>query len=429
MSFSFLSYLTIRRLCLVKSTCHKWQKMSESSIIERIRTLKFIVSLENSNAYIDGVHLSFPCKNYDAINKVFDFSPIEEEIPTYLQNFSDDCTWHVYFMCKSRRKNWKHMKDGDNDDLIFYNDNSSQSHNVGDLYVEWSTELQDSPSDSDTDEENKQICCKIKTIQLTTSRILTMIYQDWKRDEAEIPIQEIDAEKIKRLGTIVMERYGIVFNKVYQNSALPCLDFGDVITEKDILKVKSKFDQQERDADLSSLIDDKNSWYYSFALKSEISDYIDNGNVDKIPLLARMKAVDERKSELVSALSKSNIELRKDSKLCNAYITENSQMFTLEEIVTKMKDASFLHSKTDYGNRLRNAFERRRNEQREEYLNRSSSDDEGDDNYNDDNHTNYESDWQMRKRCKIESLKQVINVQGEVNIASELLTRVLADSV
>ena len=63
----------------------------------------------------------------------------------------------------------------------------------------------------------------------------------------------------------------------------------------------------------------------------------------------------QRREELEAALQVHGLQLRKDSRLCNAFIEETKGCKTLEETIQTMREMDWLHKHTDYAERMREA--------------------------------------------------------------------------
>lgn len=93
---------------------------------------------------------------------------------------------------------------------------------------------------------------------------------------------------------------------------------------------------------------------YEFTRKADIY-ILTNKNYDELmndykELMDIKDNINKRRNELIVGLSKYNLKIRQDSKLCDAYIYENNDYLnpTLEETINTVVLMNFLYTKTNY---------------------------------------------------------------------------------
>jgi len=134
-----------------------------------------------------------------------------------------------------------------------------------------------------------------------------------------------------------------------------------------------------------------------------------------------------RRDELCVALANRGLELRADSRICDAYIAgghNGTPGPSLAHVVQIVDDAAFLYRHTSYPQRMRRAMEQRR-ERLRDYDHEYDSGDDDDESEEEDDQPVWSVE-QERRHCQMEALQPVAAVDGpHRQRAAHLLARVV----
>jgi hypothetical protein len=199
---------------------------------------------------------------------------------------------------------------------------------------------------------------------------ITMILPEESNLEKNIYISETLSRCHKCLRVKTSRR------SVFRHERLTCWDCEQAITKITVTRAKSEY--QLNDQDLAGLrsVEAQNPRYRYFApmVLYSLDDIVRTAH-DKWGgqeglnearakskkrsesiRLAKAKKAQSRSNELTKALEDNGLELRDDSVLCAKYI-RGDQEYTLDEVVSIMREMHYLHEHTDYNRSLARQIE------------------------------------------------------------------------